>query len=262
MNLERIFAVVLRHTRLAFRDISRMSWMFYWPFFDVITWGFTGIYLQQSQPGTPVAQALLTCMVMWQMVGRAGFEISLSMLDELWSLNMLNMFASPLTLGEWISATFILGILSNIILISYCALLIWLFYSINIFALGLSLVPFIIPLFIAGLWTGFMAASMIVHFGARAQSLVFIMSWFIAPFCGVFYPIEIMPFWAQKLAACIPMTYLFTALRTLIISNQWRYDLLAIGTIMSIVYACIGMGFFYYMFQRSKQKGLARLTAE
>src|SRR5438132_1377933 len=111
LSMQRIWAVVLRHLYIAFRDIHRLIWMFYWPMLDIILWGFTGIWIQSNSSAPAVAQSLLTALVFWQLVSRANFEISMSLMDELWSLNMVNMFASPLKAIEWVCAVLILGVI-------------------------------------------------------------------------------------------------------------------------------------------------------
>lgn len=254
--------MALRHILLALRDLSRVSWMFYWPVFDIVSWGFSGLWVQKYDQACNIGFAQLVGLVLLQLVGRTALEISGSLMEELWSLNMINIFASPLTLSEWICSGLVIGAMSNTVLLSYCSLMVWLVFGVNILSVGLPLLIFALPLIICGLWIGFMAAILLISFGARVQTFVFILNWTFTPFCGVFFPIDILPVWGQIFSAALPMTYIFSALRHYILTGQYQVPLIAIGTLMAIGYTVISCILFFMAFKKSKQKGLARLTAE
>ena len=84
MNFQRIWGVVLRHIHLAFRDLSRLSWMFYWPVFDIVSWGFSGLWVQKYNAACNIGMAQLVALVLLQLVGRTALEISGSLMEELW----------------------------------------------------------------------------------------------------------------------------------------------------------------------------------
>jgi ABC-2 type transport system permease protein len=262
MNFQRIWGVVLRHIHLAFRDLSRLSWMFYWPVFDIVSWGFSGLWVQKYNAACNIGTAQLVALVLLQLVGRTALEISGSLMEELWSMNMINIFASPITLPEWISSGLIIGLMSNTVLFVYCTLIVWLVFGVNVMSVGLLLLLFAIPLIISGLWIGFMAAILLITFGARVQTFVFILNWTFTPFCGVFFPVDILPTWGQAISVALPMTYIFSALRNYILTGNYQWNVLAIGTAMACIYALITCALFFVAFNKSKQKGLARLTAE
>lgn len=262
MHFERIWGVVLRHLHLAFRDLSRLSWMFYWPVFDIVSWGFSGVWVQQQSTTINIAFAQLVALVLLQLVGRTALEISGSLMEELWSMNMINIFASPITLPEWICSGLVIGLMSNTLLFAYCSLVVWLVFGVNILTVGLPLLIFAIPLIICGLWVGFMAAILLISYGARVQTFVFILNWTFTPFCGVFFPVDILPVWGQAISIALPMTYIFSALRAYITTGVYLWTLIGIGTAMAVCYALIACILFFVAFTKSKQKGLARLTAE
>jgi len=79
------------------------------------------------------------------------------------------------------------------------------------------------------------------------------------PFSGAYYPIEVLPAWAQKVSAMLPMSYVFTGMRQYVLHNQSPAPLLLKGYLLSTVYAIGAIALFVYCFKRSKQNGLARL---
>lgn len=262
MNFQRSWGMVLRHIHLALRDLSRVSWMFYWPVFDIVSWGFSGLWVQKYNAACNIGFAQLVALTLLQLVGRTALEISGSLMEELWSMNMINVFASPLTLSEWICSGLIIGFMSNTVLFAYCSLIVWLVFGAKAWAIGLPLLLFALPLIISGLWIGFMAAILLITYGARVQTFVFILNWTFTPFCGVFFPVDILPTWGQIISAALPMTYIFSALRTYLLTGVYQWPLIAIGTLLAVCYALIACILFFVAFNKSKQKGLARLTAE
>ena len=262
MNLARVWAIILRHIWLFF-EINRITWIFYWPLVDMTMWGFTGMWVQQGNIAQPLlAQALITGMVFWQMTMRASFEISMGLLEELWSFNMLNLFSTPLKLREWIVAMIILAIINCSIITLYCSLLAWFMYDINIMVSGWQLSFFSIPIFITGLAMSCFASAIVIYFGARVQSLVWIMSWLFAPFSGALYPIEVLPQAGQLIAQVLPLSYAFQGIRLLVIEHTFSAYHFWTSTIMGSIYLGLIMWYFYYMFIWSKQKGFARLTVD
>ncbi|MEK6618610.1 MAG: ABC transporter permease, partial [Nitrospirota bacterium] len=53
MKLHRIIAVVTRHLFLYRRSLPRLMEIFYWPFLDLVVWGFITVYLTRFQGQLP-----------------------------------------------------------------------------------------------------------------------------------------------------------------------------------------------------------------
>lgn len=262
MKFHRIWAVVLRHLRL-FTQINQIIWLFYWPLVDVILFGFTGVWFAQSEPSNAtVGILLITGVVLWQLVIRATFEPSIDLIEELWSLNMLNLFATPLLVREWVIAILILAAITGAIVTTYCMAAAWVFYHVNILGFGPHILTFICLLFYSGLWVGFFSAAIVIYFGARAQSVVFMTNWILAPFTGALYPVSILPGWAQKISHFLPMTYAFNGIHTLATQNRFAVDHAVWCAGISSVYLALSLLFFHWLFNLSKQKGFARLSAD
>lgn len=262
MKFHRIWAVVLRHLRL-FTQINQIIWLFYWPLVDVILFGFTGVWFAQNEPSNAsVGILLITGVVLWQLVIRATFEPSIDLIEELWSLNMLNLFATPLLVREWITAVLILAAITGTIVTTYCMAAAWVFYQVSIMSLGPAIIAFILLLFLSGLWVGFFSAAVVIYFGARAQSVVFMTNWILAPFTGALYPVGILPAWAQKISHFLPMTYAFNGIHVMATQNRFATDQALICAGLSTLYLALSLWAFHYLFNLSKQKGFARLSAD
>src|SRR5581483_8640848 len=102
MKLYRIWAIIQRHFIVISRSIDRMASVFYWPFINIILWGTTGVWLQQKVDAPHLAIILLTSLVLWQIVIRINAETARGVTEELLSHNIVNLFSTPLTFGEWL----------------------------------------------------------------------------------------------------------------------------------------------------------------
>src|SRR5512144_1973216 len=151
MKLHRVAAIIARHLYLYRRSLPRIMEIFYWPFLDLVIWGFITLYLTKYQPQVPgFVTFFLGALILWDMLFRSQQGITISFLEELWARNLLNLFASPLKPSEFLAATMAMSIMKVTcvsIVMGVCAAL---FYSYNVLVIGLWLVPFVINLVITG----------------------------------------------------------------------------------------------------------------
>ncbi len=259
VNFNRIRALIKRNFLLTFRGIDTLTDFFYWPLFDILVWGFTGSWMARGTSNPDLAVIILSSLVLWQAVYRTNLDVSYNFFSEMWSRNVINLFVTPLTIQEWTCATMIMGGLNSFICALFGMTAVWLLYGIFIPAIGPWFLVLFVSLFFSGWTIGLFTASVLASYGGQAQKLIWVMGWLFVPFVGIFYPIEIMPLWAQTVAYCVPMTYFFKVLRIFIESNRIDFWLLFYGFILSFVYFIIGVVSFIYFFNRSKQRGLARL---
>src|SRR5438105_925204 len=141
MSFQRIWAVFLRYFYF-FAKFDHLSDLFYWPALDIILWGMTSMWIQQSQTQIPdVALAILTGLVFWQIIWRGNYEISVNLLQEFWNRNLVNLFSTPLKLSEWIISIMMVGTVKIIVSLLFGALLVWLLYALNIFSMGWAFLP-------------------------------------------------------------------------------------------------------------------------
>ena len=154
MKLHRISALIARHLYLYKRSPPRIMEIFYWPFLDLVIWGFITVYLTRSQGSIPGAVTFfLGALILWDVLFRAQQGITISFLEELWARNLMNLFASPLTPNEFLAATMVMSLLKVAAVSVVMAVSAWLFYSYNVLLIGLALVPFVVSLIVTGMLT-------------------------------------------------------------------------------------------------------------
>lgn len=257
-----IWAITLRHIRLWRRDVNLLLASFYWPFLDVLMWGFLGSWLAQSQvqQSHNYQVVLLLGLLLWQMVGRGTNIIIATLTEELWAYNIVNLFSLPLRIVEWMCGIVLFYMLMIVGTSLFCMLIIFMLYDVSIWYMLSTFLMFCPPLFFSGIWIGFICLQIVVTMGKRGIELGYVLGWALMPFSGALYPVEVLPSWGQKLSGYLPMSYVFEGMRGYVMHQQDPTSYLIKGYALSIVYASCAIMLFVYCFNRSKQKGLARLV--
>lgn len=261
ISFSTIWAITVRHMRQLRRDPNTMLGAFYWPLLDVLMWGFLGSWIQsQAAELHNYETTVLLGLLLWQVVGRGCNVLIISFCEELWSNNIVNLFSLPLRTREWIGGAILFTALMISLTSALCMLIIYSLYTVSLWYIFTTYLIFFPPLFISCIWIGFTSLQVIVSVGRRGVELGLVIGWFLMPFSGAFYPTEVLPAWAQTVSACIPFSYVFRGLRGYVMHQQDPTLFLIKGYVLGIVYAACAIALFVYFFNRSKQKGLARLA--
>lgn len=260
LNLNLVWAMVMRHMYHFRHSMDRLSDSFYWPAIDLIIWGLTFSYIVNAGGNIPgLVSIILSAQILFMTVWRGQYEITVNLLEELWNQNIVNIFSSPLRVREWIVAVFILSLVKLSLSITFATIMAYFLYNLNIFRLGFYLIPFMASLLVAGWGYGLIVAAFIVYFGIRIQGIAWMGVFLIVPLSGVYYPVSTMPFWAQKLSIFVPMSYVFEGMRSVLMKGILDWNSLIKSFALDIVLLAIGVSFFVFMFNKSKEKGLQRL---
>lgn len=260
MKLNRIYGMILRYFYYFRRSLDRMSDSFYWPTMDLLLWGLTSSYFRQYGPAnSKLILIIISGILLWIIVWRGQYEITVNLLSELWDKNLINLFAAPLKFSEWLITVLIVGIAKAIISLSFAMLVAFLLYKVNIFLYGFYFIPFIILLIMTGWWVGFFVAGLILRFGTKIQTFAWTAVMVIAPFSAIYYPLSILPGWAQKIAIFVPTSYIFEASREVINKGYLDKNKLIVSFLLNIIYLILAMIFVRRSFNKVLNKGLIKV---
>lgn len=258
ISLTRIYAVMLRIYYGSKRDLGRIFDFTYWPLIDIFLFGYIGVSLSTQQNNT-LFFALILGLALWQVTYRTNMEISRNFLQELWDNNLVNLFSTPLTVMEWLFGLMLTGLLSISITVMFGALMVKLIFGQNIFVFGPSIILYILLLAMSGWVLGIIASTFLMLGGKRVETMVWAISWLPAPFCSVYYPVDVLPAWAQTISKALPMTYAFEGVRTTLTTGTIPVNDLLTSLALNILYLVLATGIFFLALKRSKNKGLASL---
>lgn len=259
MKLHRIWGITLRYLFLFRHSLDRLSDAFFWPTVDIILWGMTSSFFTKNlepSAGNTLVLGLLGGIILWIFPWRSQYEIAVNLLEDLWNRNLVNIFVSPLKFMEWVIALLLLGVGKAIISFTYASAMIYLLYSANILSVGLDIIPWAVLLIMFGWVFGLLVAGIIMHYGTKIQTLAWTSIYLIAPFAAVYYPVSILPPWAQQVAHFVPASYVFEAMRASIAGSPLPLTTLIWPTILCLAYFALALLLIHRSFRHILKRGL------
>ncbi|MEK7533970.1 MAG: ABC transporter permease [Patescibacteria group bacterium] len=260
MKLHRIYAIILRFMYLFRHSLDRLSDAFYWPTLDLLLWGITSSYFRSYLPQTSqIVLVILGGILLWIIVWRGQYEITVGILEDLWNRNLVNIFVSPLKFSEWVVSLVTLGVIKAVMSFSFGLLVAFILYKIEVFAYGLYLIPLSLLLIMTGWWMGFFIAGLILRFGTKIQTLAWTAPWIIAPFSAIYYPVSSLPEWAQTIALLIPTSYVFEGAREVIERGILDPNKLYLSFLLNAIYIVLSLIFLKKSFNKVLKIGLVKV---
>lgn len=260
MKFYRIKGVILRYIYFFRHSLDRMSDAFYWPTIDLLLWGLTSrFFMTQGDAGIPIITIILSGVVYWIIVWRGQYEITTGLLEDLWNHNLVNIFASPLKFSEWVVSLLLIGIGKAVISFTFAVGVAYLLYKTNLFVYGFHILPFAVLLIMFGWAIGLFVAAIIMRYGTRLQTLAWTAIYIASPFSAIYYPLSVLPSWAQKVASLIPTSYVFEGLRTLLATGTLDYTKLIPSFVLNVIYLALSFLFLRSSFRKVLNRGLVSL---
>jgi ABC-2 type transport system permease protein len=258
----RIAALLLRYLYLYRRSLARSMEIFFWPVMDLLVWGFVSIYFQQV--GAPRAVLfLLGGLIFWDVFYRSQQAITLSLTEEIWVRNLLNVFIAPVRIGEVVLATCLLGLIRALLSTAVLGILAFVLYEFDLMRLGAALLPYFTSLLLFGWAVGMCTMAVILRFGHAAEALIWGTPFLLQPISAAFYPVSVLPRWLQAIARLLPSTHVFEGMRATLETGRPELAPLVPALVLNVVYLALGGAFFGWMMRRVREKGyLGRLAME
>ena len=259
MNFQRVLGVFYRYFYLLRKGLMQLSDLFYWPLIDIFLWGLTSMWIRSQVDVPNLPLILMTALIFYQISWRGSIDISTNILQEVWNRNLVNIFSTPLKLSEWVAGSILLSLCKLGISIMFGALVVYLLYALNVFTIGWAFLPFAVSLLIFGWSLGFVAAAAVVYWGHRIEMIAWMIGVIFAPFSAVFYPVSILPEWAQKVAWSLPPTYVFEGMRSILNNGAFPIFDFCMSMTLNFCFLFLAIFLFRYSFNKSRMKGLGRL---
>jgi ABC-2 type transport system permease protein len=237
MRFSPAYAIFLRYWYLLLNTPQRLIQVFIWSSFDIILWGFMSQYLGViGINGFNFTTLLLGALVFWQLIARIQQGVIMVFLEDSWARNFLNIFASPMRVTDYL-----VGIVASALSTSALAILSGSLIAVWFF--GLSMPPLILPFLLYGIilslfaiTIGILSAAIVLRLGPSAEWFAWPIPAIMQPLVGVFYPISVLPGWAQALANVLPPSYVFEGLRTVLSGGALVWSDLGVALLLSVAY--------------------------
>lgn len=261
MTWHRVYAIVLRYWYYQRHSLERLVDIFYSPLIELVLWGLGSTFMTSYAAGGahPLVTAILLGICLWVIVNQTQLSVSMSLLDDMWNRNTVNVFGSPLRFGEWLSAIVIVAALRGLVSLAVLAIVALALYEVNLYALGIYLVPFAALLVMTGWTIGLLVSGIIIRYGTRVQALAWTLGIVLTPFSAIYYPLSALPGFARRIAAVIPTSYIFEGMRQAQATHAVDPDKLLLALVLNLGYGALALIYLYRGFTRALQQGLLKL---
>lgn len=264
MSLTRILAIVLRQYYLIRGTFARFLPLFAWVAIDMLTWGFLSRYLDSvAGTGLNFVPRLLGAVLLWDFLVRVAQGVTTAFLEDVWSRNFLNFFATPLTVGEYLAGLVLTSIATSLIGLIVMLTMATAVFGLPFLALGALSLPYLLILFFTGISLGVFGAGLVLRLGPASEWFIWMIPATLGPFAAVFYPLASLPVWMRAISYLVPPAYVFEGLRSVLGGGRLAWGPLLIGSALTAGYAALAIGFFRSTYRRAIRTGLiARYSAE
>jgi ABC-2 type transport system permease protein len=255
-SFRRMAALVKRYIYLLRSSGVRIIELIYWPFLQMLTWGFLQKYLADTT--STLAQGagvLIGAVLLWDILFRSKIGFSTTFIEEMWSRNLGNLLISPLRPLELIaalSAWSIIRLAVGMIPVAFAA---YLFFGFNLLGLGLPLVAFFAVLVLTSWSLGLIAAGVILRYGLGAEELAWSLAFLLLPLCCVYYPVSVLPDWLQPVALALPPTHVFEGMRSILLHNIFDVRDLWWAMGLNAIYLVAGYATFRWFLASARVNG-------
>ncbi|OPX95153.1 MAG: ABC-2 type transporter [Syntrophorhabdus sp. PtaU1.Bin002] len=267
MSLSRIYAIYVRQIFLLRSNPTRLATVFLWLVIDILQWGFISKYIGSLGQATfSFITVILGAIILWEFMSRIQQGILMAFLEDIWTQNFINFFASPLQIKEYLCGLVLTSITTGLAGFFAVVAIAGGVFGYNVLRIGVLLLPFMFILLIFGIGMGVFVSAIIFRLGPSAEWLGWPIPMVLSLFSGVYFPISTLPPFLHTFAKFIPASYVFESMRSILGSGTFPHDLaqnLLIGTLLSLAYLLVASRFFIVIYRKNLESGnIARFNAE
>ncbi|MGV1014767.1 MAG: ABC transporter permease [Methyloceanibacter sp.] len=234
----------------------RLIELIYWPFLQMLTWGFLQRYLADTtSPLAMAAGVLIGSVLLWDILFRTKIGFSTTFIEEMWSRNLGNLLTSPLRPFELVAGLSVWSIIRLLVGMVPVALAAYFIFGFNLLDLGLPLAAFFGVLVLTSWALGLIAAGVILRYGLGAEELAWSLAFLLLPLCCVYYPVSVLPDWLQPVALALPPTHVFEGMRSILLHNTFDATQLWWALGLNAIYLIAGYVTFSRFLASAKVNG-------
>jgi ABC-2 type transport system permease protein len=264
MHLSRVYAIALRYFYLLRGSVARFLPLFAWVAIDMVLWGFMSRYLNTvSGSGVDFVHTLLGAVLLWDFFTRVMQGVTMVFFEDVWSRNFLNVFATPLSISEYVGGLVLSSIVTSAVGLGVMLVLASAVFGLSFAAFGVMFVPFLLVLFLFGIAIGIFGCAVVLRLGPASEWFVWPIPALISPFAGVFYPLATLPEWMRTVSWLLPPAYVFEGMRALVAGGPFSGTALLWGGGLAVAQILLSSVFFSRVHRHAVRTGLiARYSAE
>jgi ABC-2 type transport system permease protein len=260
----RVAAILVRYAYLLRGSPARVIPLFAWVAIDVVLWGFLTRWLDSvSRAGIDFVTVLLGAVLLWDFFARVMQGVTMTFFEDVWTRNLLNVFATPLTIAEYVT-----GLVLSSVGTSAIGLAVMVVLATAVFGLAVAsnlgfLVAALLVLFLFGIAVGIGGCAIVLRLGPAAEWFIWPIPAVLSPFAGVFYPVAILPGWMRPISWVLPPSHVFEAARAVVAGGPPDWARLALAAALALGDVVLAGLVFARVHRHAVRTGLlARYSAE
>lgn len=259
----RLWALALRHIYLHLGSWPRIVEMMYWPLVNILSWGFTSLYLTQKFVHVEVlSSSIIGAVVLMEFFMRPTMMSLTLFMEELWSRNLGHLFASPLKIGEYALGLVLVTLTRAGIALIPLLLIANYGFGFSIVSLGWAALAFTALMALNGCIYGLMIVALILRLGLSAEWLAWMATWLLAPLFAPYFPVSVLPHGIQIISRALPPTYVFESMKSLISEGHLQADKLWVAASLTLFYALLAIFLFWRAYENAHKRGGLLQTGE
>jgi ABC-2 type transport system permease protein len=224
---------------------------------DLAIWGLVTTYMLRISHVIPsFITFMLAAVILWMVLQRAQQTVNMSFMEDIWAKNLLNMFAAPIRISEYLAAAYLLGLIQAVLVLVVLGLTAFIFYGFSVLIFGLGIGLLFVNLLFMGWSVGLLISGVVLRWGHSAEILVWAITMLIQPLSAVFYPVRILPLWLQPVALALPSTHVFEGMRQALISGHLDMHHMWWALGLNVLYSILSVLAFNAMLQAVREHGL------
>ncbi len=261
--LHRVAGLMLRHYYIFKHSGLRIVELVYWPLMQVFMWGYLQIFIENTGSLLITTSGVfLGAVMLWDTLFRGQLGFSISFLEEMWSRNIGHLLLSPLRPIEMLLAFMMFSLLKVFVGLFPVIIVAYFLFDFNLFQMGFAIILFFTSIFLTSWSIGLPIIGMILRYGLGAEGLAWTIPFALLPLACVYYPVDVLPDVLYYIAHMLPPTYVFEALRSLLIDNILDFNLLFYSMLLNALYFVVGLRIFYLFLRSAKKNGKLLQTGE
>lgn len=259
-ELVRVWAFAVRNLTMARRNVFFVFELTFWPGVAMVSHGLLTQFLELTPEMTAF---ILVGTVALSTVQVCQLDVAYAVLFDIWSKSMKHQFLAPVGIRHLAVGSWLVGIVRGLTVFALMAALgTWAFGFDFVGAGPGSLAVFLAGCFLCALIIGLLVCALVLLFGTRAETSAWASVNFFVMLSGIYYPVSILPGWAQAVAAAIPLTYFLDAFRAGYgFAPQFAHPV-AIGFGLALGYVALAHWVLAAAVQRARRTGLLLKVSE
>ncbi len=264
MNLRVVYALVLRYLFLYTRNWVRVVELIFWPTMDLVVWGSLTIFLgtEGGAQAPRFVAYIIGGVIFWDVLFRSQQAVAISFLEDVWTKNLLNIFTAPVRSVEYVAAGLVVGVLRTTVTITILAVIAATSYKFDLFQIKFALLPYFGNLLLFGWALGMISSALIMRWGQAAESLAWAVPFLVQPAVCVFYPLSVLPGWAQSIGVAMPATHVFEGMRAVLDGKALDWGQVGVALVLNLLWLGLAAGMYSWILESGRRRGmLTRVTS-